>query len=143
MSDVEHNAAGLLRTRTGALPTTLNLRQNFVDDDVFFRGFAECGIQPLQQVRYGFGFSADQSSACLFADGGECRASDRRDFTDGGLCRLYSSASTKLSRLRDFTTHSSVVQRKECPAAGVAALVYPILWVKQPALIVGGSIGDD
>jgi hypothetical protein len=27
--------------------------------------------------------------------------------------------------------------------AGVAALVYPILWVKQPALIVGGSIGDD
>jgi len=35
------------------------------------------------------------------------------------------------------------VQRKECPVAGVAALVYPIFWVKQPALIVGGSIGDD
>jgi hypothetical protein len=84
-SDVEHNATGLLRTLTGALPTTLNLRQNFVDDDVFFRGLAECGIQPLQQVRYGFGFSADQSNARLFADGGQCRASDRRDFTDGDL----------------------------------------------------------
>jgi hypothetical protein len=35
------------------------------------------------------------------------------------------------------------VQRKECPAAGVAALVYPILWVKQPALIVGGPMGED
>jgi hypothetical protein len=44
MSDVEHNATGLLRTRTGTLPKTLNLRQNFVDDDVFFRGFAERGI---------------------------------------------------------------------------------------------------
>ena len=37
----------------------------------------------------------------------------------------------------------SAVLRKECPAAGVAALVYPILWVKQPALIVGGPMGDD
>jgi hypothetical protein len=35
------------------------------------------------------------------------------------------------------------VQRKECPDADVAALVYPILWVKQPALIVGGPMGDD
>jgi hypothetical protein len=35
------------------------------------------------------------------------------------------------------------VQRKECPAAGVAPLVHPIFWVKQPALIVGGSTGDD
>jgi hypothetical protein len=59
------------------------------------------------------------------------------------LSWLYSSASTKLSRLWDFTTHFSVVQRKECPAAGVAALVHPILWVRQPALIVGGSMGDD
>jgi DNA-binding response OmpR family regulator len=37
-----------LRTRTGALLTTLNLRQHFVDDDVFFRGLAECGIQILR-----------------------------------------------------------------------------------------------
>jgi hypothetical protein len=35
------------------------------------------------------------------------------------------------------------VQRKECPAASVAALVYAILWVKQPALIVGGSMGNN
>jgi hypothetical protein len=59
------------------------------------------------------------------------------------LSRLYSSASTKVSRLWDFTTQSSVVQRKECPAASVAALVYAILWVKQPALIVGGSMGNN
>jgi hypothetical protein len=30
--------------------------------------FAECGIQPLQQVSHGFGFCADQSNARLLAD---------------------------------------------------------------------------
>lgn len=46
---------------------------------------------------------------------------------ESDLSCLYSSASTKLSRLQDFTTQSSVLQRKARPAAGVAALVYLIL----------------
>jgi hypothetical protein len=42
----------------------------------------------MQKGSYACRFSADQSNAHLFADGGQSRASDRRDFTDRKLKKL-------------------------------------------------------
>ena len=39
----------------------------------------------MQQGSYAFSFSAYQSHARAFSNGCQCRAQDRRDFTDGDL----------------------------------------------------------
>ena len=39
----------------------------------------------MQQVGDAFRFAADQGYSRVFADRGQCSASDRRDFTDGDL----------------------------------------------------------
>ena len=67
------------------LPAPLDLGQDLVDHDVFRGGLAECGIQSVQQVGDAFRFAADQGYSRVFADRGQCSASDRRDFTDGDL----------------------------------------------------------
>jgi hypothetical protein len=55
------------------LSAALDLRQDFVDHDVFRGGFAERGIQPQEKVSDAFSFSAEQSYARIFSDGGQCR----------------------------------------------------------------------
>ena len=67
------------------LPAALDLGQDLVDHDVFRGGLAERGIQSVQQVGDAFRFAADQGYSRVFADRGQCSASDRRDFTDGDL----------------------------------------------------------
>ena len=39
----------------------------------------------MQQIGDVFRFAADQGHSRIFADRGQCSASDRRDFTDGDL----------------------------------------------------------
>ena len=53
------------RSMRGAKGSQRDVQLGVAGADVARGGFAECGIQSLQQVCYGFGFSADQSHACV------------------------------------------------------------------------------
>jgi hypothetical protein len=41
------------------LPSSLDFRQDFIDDDVFLGSLAQGGVQAVQQVGHAFVFSAD------------------------------------------------------------------------------------
>ncbi|MDR5727612.1 MAG: hypothetical protein RB191_09320 [Terriglobia bacterium] len=67
------------------LASALDFRQDLIDYDIFAGGFAQRGIEPLQQIGYAFRVCAHQRDAGFLADGGQDRAPDWRDFADRDL----------------------------------------------------------
>jgi hypothetical protein len=99
------------------LPPALDLRQHFIDHDVFLGGIAQGGVEAVQQVGDAFLFAAHQSHADLFANGRQGSTTDRRDFTDREL--TVGRVEECLDVFEGFAGRMSSVAPASCTLIGV------------------------